>query len=407
MYVDTALRPSWPIIRPARRVLDALVSRLATGVLTVTLPNGTQATYRGAEPGPSAHVRIHRRRTFRRLLAGSDLGFAQSYLDGDWDTDDLVALIDLGARNEASLGQAIEGRTWLRALNRGFHLLRRNTRRGSRRNIAAHYDLGNAFYGLWLDPSMTYSAALYGDPDETLEAAQMRKYARMAEIAGLRPEHEVLEIGCGWGGFCVWAAREIGCRIIAVTISQSQYDFARARIADAGLSGRVEVRLQDYRDLRGQYDRIVSIEMLEAVGERYWPVFFELLRARLSPGGRAALQVITIDDHAFPAYRNRADFVQRYVFPGGMLPSPSALRAQADGAGLTWESDSDHGADYARTLAEWHRRFEQAWPEIAALGFDERFHRLWRYYLAYCEAGFHSGRIGLMQLALSRPPVSA
>ncbi len=403
MYVDTALRPGWPVVSPSRRVLDALASRIASGVLTVTLPNGERVTYRGSQPGPAANIRIHRLRTFRRVLTGGDVGFAQSYIDGDWDSDNVVALIELAARNEASLGQAIEGRLWARALNRGIHLLRRNTKRGSRRNIAAHYDLGNEFYRLWLDPTMTYSAALFADPGETLEAAQERKYARMAEIASLRPEHEVLEIGCGWGGFCVWAACEIGCRVTAVTISQSQYDYAKARIAAAGLSDRVEVRLQDYRDLRGQYDRIVSIEMLEAVGERYWPVFFETLRARLTPGGRAALQVITIDDAAFPAYRDRADFVQRYVFPGGMLPSPSALRAAVGGAGLSWERDSDHGADYVRTLVDWHWRFEQAWPEIAALGFDERFHRLWRYYLAYCEAGFRSGRVGLMQVGLSRP----
>jgi cyclopropane-fatty-acyl-phospholipid synthase len=403
MYVDTAARPNWPVLTPARRVLDALASRLTSGVLTVTLPSGERASYRGAEPGPAADIRIHRLRAFRRLLTGGDIGFAQSYLDGDWDSDDLVALIELGAQNEASLGQAIEGRNWTRALNRGLHLLRRNTKRGSRRNIAAHYDLGNEFYRLWLDPTMTYSAALFAEPGETLEAAQERKYARMAEIAGLRPEHEVLEIGCGWGGCCVWAARKIGCWVTAVTISQRQYDYAKERIAVAGLSERVEVRLQDYRDLRGQYDRIVSIEMLEAVGERYWPVFFETLRARLTPGGRAALQVITIDDAAFPAYRDRADFVQRYVFPGGMLPSPPALRAAVGGAGLTWERGSDHGADYARTLADWHWRFEQAWPEIAALGFDERFHRLWRFYLAYCEAGFRGGRVGLMQVGLSRP----
>jgi len=403
MYVDTAARPSWPVLTPARRVLDALASRLASGALTVTLPNGEKASYRGAEPGPAADIRIHRLRAFRRLLAGSDIGFAQSYLDGDWDSADLVALIELAARNESSLGQAIEGHVWARALNRGLHLLRRNTKRGSRRNIAAHYDLGNEFYSLWLDPTMTYSAALFAESGETLEAAQARKYARMAEIADIKPEHHVLEIGCGWGGFCVWVAREIGCRVTAVTISQSQYEYARARIAAAGLSERVVVRLQDYRDLRGRYDRIVSIEMLEAVGERYWPVFFETLRARLTPGGHAALQVITINDAAFPAYRDRADFVQRYVFPGGMLPSPSALRAAVGAAGLTWERDSDHGADYARTLVDWHWRFERAWPEIAALGFDERFHRLWRYYLAYCEAGFRSGRIGLMQVGLSRP----
>ena len=253
---------------------------------------------------------------------------------------------------------------------------------------------------------MTYSAALFADPGETLEESQERKYARMAEMADLRPEHEVLEIGCGWGGFCVWAAREIGCRVTAVTISQEQYDFARARIAAAGLGDRIELRLQDYRDLRGRYDRIVSIEMLEAVGEDYWPVFFGALHDRLKPGGRCALQVITIDDAAFPAYRARADFVQRYVFPGGMLPSPSVLRGAVLDAGLTWEGAGDHGEDYARTLAQWHRDFERAWPKITALGFDGKFRRLWRYYLAYCEAGFRSARIGLLRVSLSRPPAA-
>ena len=254
---------------------------------------------------------------------------------------------------------------------------------------------------------MTYSAALFAEPGETLEESQERKYARMAEMADLRPEHEVLEIGCGWGGFCVWAAHEIGCRVTAVTISQEQYDFARARIAAAGLGDRIELRLQDYRDLRGRYDRIVSIEMLEAVGEDYWPVFFGALHDRLKRGGRCALQVITIDDAAFPAYRARADFVQRYVFPGGMLPSPSVLRGAVLDAGLTWEGAGDHGEDYARTLAQWHRDFERAWPKIAALGFDGKFQRLWRYYLAYCEAGFRSARIGLLRVSLSRPPAAA
>jgi len=403
MYVDIDPRLTWPVFDPARQLLDALLPRIAFGVLTVTLASGEQVVYRGAALGPTADIRIHRQRALRRMLAGGSLGFAQSYIDGDWDSDDLVALVELAARNEASLGQATQGFSWLRVINRGLHLLRRNSKRGSRRNIAAHYDLGNDFYGLWLDPTMTYSAGLFAEPNESLEDAQGRKYGRMAEIADLRPEHHVLEIGCGWGGFCVWAAREIGCRVTAVTISQEQYDYARARVAAAGLSERVEVRLQDYRDLRGQYDRIVSIEMLEAVGERYWPVFFGTLRERLTPGGRAALQVITIDETVFPAYRSRADFIQRHVFPGGMLPSPSALRTAVGNAGLTWQQASEHGADYARTLVHWHERFERSWPAVAMLGFDERFRRLWRYYLAYCEAGFRCGRIGMLQIGLSRP----
>ncbi|MDH3234404.1 MAG: cyclopropane-fatty-acyl-phospholipid synthase family protein [Alphaproteobacteria bacterium] len=403
MYVETAPRFSLPVIKPARRDLGALVSRIAFGALTVTLPDGEQATYRGSEPGPVADIRIHRLRAVRRLLVGGHLGFAQSYIDGDWDSSDLAALIALAAHNETILGATIDGRFWLRALHRGLHLLRRNSKRGARRNIAAHYDLGNEFYGLWLDPTMTYSAALFDGSNDTLEAAQRRKYARLAELADLRPEHEVLEIGCGWGGFCVWAACEIGCRVTAITISQRQYDYVRARISAAGLSELVEVRLQDYRDLRGRYDRIVSIEMLEAAGESYWPVFFAMLRERLIAGGRAALQVITIDDAVFPAYRERVDFIQRYIFPGGMLPSSSTIREAVGAAGLTWRQDSDHGPDYARTLAAWHRRFEQAWPKVAALGFDERFHRLWRYYLAYCEAGFRSARINLMRFSLDRP----
>jgi len=403
MFVDIAPRLSRPTAGPARHILDTFASHITSGALTVTLPNGEQARYQGIDPGPVADIRIRRLRVFRRLLSAGEIGFADSFIDGDWDTSDLVALLQFAACNEEKLEQAFTGRNWIRALNRGLHLLRRNSRRGARRNIAAHYDLGNDFYGLWLDPTLTYSAALFAGPDDTLEAAQHRKYRRMAEIADLRSEHKVLEIGCGWGGFSAWAAREIGCHVTAVTISKRQYDHATARVAAAGLSQHVDVRLQDYRDLRGRYDRIISIEMLEAVGERYWPVFFDTLYRRLTPGGRAALQVITIDDAKFSAYRDRVDFVQRYVFPGGMLPSPSVLRAAVGDAGLSWKEDSGHGADYGRTLADWTQRFEQSWPQIEALGFDDGFHRFWRYYLAYCEAGFRHERVDLMQIGLSRP----
>ena len=402
MYARTALVNPPHVATTGRRILDRLMSRLEAGSLTVTLPNGEQANYRGAAPGPAADICINRVRTFHRLLVGGDIGFAQAYLDGDWHSDDLVALIELAARNQRSLTTEIRGWSALRLANRLIHVLRPNSRRGSRRNIAAHYDLGNDFYRLWLDPTMTYSAGMYAAGDDDLRAAQDRKYRRMAAIAEIRPHHHVLEIGCGWGGFCTWAAANIGCRVTAITISREQYDYAAARVAAAGLGDRVTVRLVDYRDLAGQFDRVVSIEMLEAVGEKYWPTFFATLRNRLTVGGRAALQVITIADDAFPAYRARADFVQRYIFPGGMLPSPAVLRDQVDGAGLTWRQDDDYAADYARTLAAWRARFEDSWPEIAAQGFDEAFRRRWRYYLAYCEAGFNVRRVGLMQLAVTR-----
>ncbi len=403
MFVDTAPQLGEPLTGPERLIVDALASKISLGSLTVTLPSGQETTHHGAESGPAADIRIHRMRTFRRLLTGGGLGFASSYIDGDWDSDDLAALLEVAARNQAILDQAVKGRPWVRAFNKCVHRLRRNSKRGARRNIAAHYDLGNEFYSRWLDPTLTYSAGLYDGPDQSLDGAQERKYQRMADIADLRAGQDVLEIGCGWGGFSLWAAKTIGCRVTALTISRQQFEYAKARVADAGLSDQVAVRLQDYRDVRGRFDRIVSIEMLEAVGEQYWPVYFGAIRDRLVPGGRAAIQVITIDDAVFPAYRERTDFVQRYIFPGGMLPSPSSLRASTDAAGLTWQSDADHGLDYARTLAEWRVRFERAWPEIVPLGFDERFRRLWRYYLAYCEAGFRTRRIGLMQIGLARP----
>ena len=345
-------------------------------------------------------------RVFRRLLSGGDLGLAESYMDSEWESPDLAAVIALGAANDAVLARTLAGTAWARLAGRLVHKLRPNSKRGSRRNIAAHYDLGNDFYGAWLDPSMTYSAGLFASAsDDDLAAAQDRKYRRIAALADIARGHHVLEIGCGWGGFCTWAAREIGCRVTAITISREQYDFTRARVRAEGLEDKVEVRLQDYRDLSGSYDAIVSIEMLEAVGEAYWPVYFRQLRARLRPGGKAALQVITIADERFDDYRRSVDFIQRYIFPGGMLPSPEKLTGLTAEAGLALSSVECHGGDYARTLRLWRRRFEQAWPAIqrGSQGrFDSRFRRMWRYYLAYCEAGFDAGRIDLLHLTLQR-----
>ena len=278
----------------------------------------------------------------------------------------------------------------------------RNSKTGSRRNIARHYDLGNAFYREWLDPTMTYSSAAFGHETETLEAAQARKYDLLLDRLDARPGDKVLEIGCGWGGFAEHAARTRGCKVTGITISRAQHDFARERIQRQGLNEQVEIRLQDYRDTRERFDRIASIEMFEAVGESYWPIFFETLRDRLVEGGRAAMQVITIADRHFDYYRGRPDFIQRYIFPGGMLPSPRAFTQESERAGLTVERMEGFGPCYARTLAEWNRRFQGAWHRLEPLGYDARFKRMWEYYLAYCEAGFRAGTIDVQRIQLAK-----
>jgi len=385
---------------PQLSVLPHLARRLQRGRLRLTLPDGSTHVVAGEAPGPSAELTVKRTRFVRRLLLGGSLGFADAYIDGDVESDDIAAVIALASRNEGALAPALSERPWTQISARLMHRLHPNTRSGARRNIAAHYDLGNAFYGAWLDHTMTYSSAVFTEPEAGLASAQAEKYRRIVELAELRPHHRVLEIGCGWGGFAIHAAREIGCHVTAITISEAQYDAARARVREAGLEDRVEIALTDYRDTEGTYDRIVSIEMIEAVGEAWWPTFFDTLRERLAAGGRAVLQAITIADAVFPAYRRRVDFIQRSVFPGGMLPSPSVIGERAHAAGLTVTHRNPFGLHYAETLRRWRQAFERAWPDISALGFDERFRRTWRYYLAYCEAGFDTGRIDLEQLAL-------
>jgi cyclopropane-fatty-acyl-phospholipid synthase len=390
---------------PPSRLLEVglkVAERLRCGRLTIELPGGERRRFEGAERGPSALLAIHRPRAIRRLVIGGGPGFAEAYLDGDWDSPDLPRLLELLALNETAYEGLYRGRPWYRWLARAQHLLRPNCRRGSRRNILAHYDLGNRFYELWLDRTMTYSAALFPHGEVPLEEAQRSKYRSLAERLGLESAHRLLELGCGWGGFAEFVAAEIGARVTAITISDQQYAFAAARIQAAGLADRVEVRLQDYRDVAGRYDRVAAIEMLEAVGERYWPLFFGKLRDCMTPGAVAGLQVITIADRHFEAYRRGADFIQRHIFPGGMLPSPQSLRQQVAGAGLAELGACTFGGDYARTLASWQQRFQAAWPQIREAGFDQRFKRLWEYYLAYCEAGFRAGSTDVCQLTLQR-----
>jgi cyclopropane-fatty-acyl-phospholipid synthase len=388
--------------RAFRAALRLMARNWLAGSLTFVTPSGGELRLVGDRPGPSASLVIRDYRFMRRVLGSGDIGLAEGYMAGEWDTPDLSALLEVLTLNLDRLQRMLNGNPAARLVNTVRHMLRANTRTGSKRNIHAHYDLGNAFYARWLDATMTYSSAHYQQPGQDLAAAQANKYRTLARGMGLDPSHHVLEIGCGWGGFAEFAAREVGARVTGITISQEQYDFARKRIFDQGLSEKADIRFVDYRDVKGRFDRVASIEMFEAVGEKYWPTYFEAVRERLAPGGRAGLQIITIRDELFEAYRRKADFIQKHIFPGGMLPSEARLKAETNRAGLAWTGVSRFPQHYADTLAEWGRRFEAAWDDIRTLGFDERFRRLWRFYLSYCEAGFRAERTSVVQLTLAR-----
>ena len=373
-------------------ILKRLLGCLKAGKIIVRMPNGATLDHQTGRPGPEATVVLYRWRALRRLLAGGDIAFAEAYMDGDWSSPDLMALLELAAVNIAEIEHAITGLLPVRLFNRARHLLRANSRRGSRRNIAFHYDLGNEFYRLWLDPSMTYSSALYRANTDTLEEAQENKLDRVAELLAAPAGAEILEIGCGWGALAARLAKA-GASVKAITLSTEQLACARDVAEKNGVRDQVKLELQDYRDCGGAFDGIVSIEMLEAVGEQYWPVYFDKLRRLLKPDGKAVLQVISIDDSRFESYRRNPDFIQRYIFPGGMLPTKALIVAHAQAAGLKLASSEFFGESYARTLAEWRCRFRQNSAAVLALGFDHRFRRLWEYYLAYCEAGFKNEMI--------------
>lgn len=379
------------------------VARLRRGTLDITLPDGRQIRFGGVEPGPAAVMTVNSYNFAWRLMRGGDVGIAEAYLRGEWDTPDLTQFLYIFCVNYDHMLPMFEQKTIVRVVQTVQHWLKRNTRGQAKRNIYAHYDIGNAFYKSWLDSSMTYSSALFEDGVSDLTAAQENKYRRLAEAINLQSGQRVLEIGCGWGGFAEFAAKTYDVKVVGLTISREQQDFAQRRIFEAGLNERVEIRFQDYRDERDQYDRIASIEMIEAVGEEFWPNYFSQLRDRLLPQGLAGIQAITIRDSMFQSYRREVDFIQRYVFPGGMLPSPAVLKALGERFGIPIIKERIFGQDYARTLASWRNNFRQAWPNLKPLGFDERFRRLWEYYLAYCEAGFLSGNIDVRQVIFAKP----
>lgn len=384
------------------RPLFQALSKLQVGIFLLKLPNGVKHQFQGVEKGPTAELHIKSPRVMLRLLTNGTLGLAESYMAGEWDSPDVVSLITVGEMNRSILGGLDHGRWWMRSIQWLVHATRANTRSGAKKNIASHYDLGNDFYALWLDPTMTYSSAVFQSPDQDLKSAQINKYDTILEI--LRPtEHShILEIGSGWGGFAMRAVQTTGCTVTSITLSEAQLKEASARVQAAGLADRITFKLQDYRDVKGQFDGIASIEMFEAVGERYWPAFFNTLHDRLRPDSMAAVQVITIRDDLFAAYRKGVDFIQRYIFPGGMLPSPEVFLKAAQQAGLGAVHQVFRGLDYARTLHHWDHQFNAQLDRIRAMGFDEHFIRMWHFYLAYCEAGFRRETINLMQIGLRR-----
>ena len=381
-------------------LLDKWLSRIEAGELRAVFPSNFQKVYSGGQVGPTADIQINSWKLVPRLLLSGDMGLAESFLSGEWATSNLTQLILLGDINERALGNAVTPSKFINLIEKLRHQRRDNSKRGSRRNIAAHYDLGNEFYSHWLDNSMSYSSALFTDFGEELEVGQNRKYQRLAKALKLKEGDQVLEIGCGWGGFAEIAAKEYKCNVVGITLSNEQAKFAQRRMQENQLSNLVDIRIEDYRDVQGSFDKIVSIEMFEAVGEEHWRNYFETIKTRLKPGGLAGIQSITIANEFFETYKRRPDFIQKYIFPGGILPSEDKLNNAVSSAGLKILDDYYFGKSYAETLRRWQSTFEQKWDDIKNLGFDEKFQKMWRYYLSYCEAGFESGHINVGQFLI-------
>jgi len=384
------------------RFVVSLLHKLEHGTLTVQFPDGQIAQFGRAYDG-NRHVTLNLKnwQIYRAVLKSGDIGFAESYIAGHWTSSSLAGLIELITRNRAQLEDVIYGTWWGNLLYRIKHFLNRNSKAGSKKNIHAHYDIGNDFYRLWLDPSMTYSSALFsGDQVDNLHDAQQTKYRRILQQLNLKADAKVLEIGCGWGGFAEMATRDAQAHVTGLTLSTEQLHFARERLQRAGLRARSDLQIQDYRDAHGDYDAIASIEMFEAVGEDYWPGYFACLQRNLKRGGRACVQSIVIADELFDRYRKGTDFIQQYIFPGGMLPSIEIFQKLAREHGLEVIDTFTFGLDYARTLLEWRQTFMEKLNEVKAQGFDDEFIRTWEFYLAYCEAGFRAGNIDVAQFTL-------
>ncbi|MAT00046.1 MAG: SAM-dependent methyltransferase [Rhodobacteraceae bacterium] len=380
-----------------------IAQSLETGRLDIKLADGRVFRTTGNQPGPAALIEIHNNDCFARLIREGDLGFSDAYLEGWWSTPDLQIFMDLVLDRNEGIFDGFPGAGLVRTFEKIRHWLNGNSKRQARKNISFHYDLGNDFYKKWLDETMSYSSALFKDGQEPTEKAQIRKYESMVNMMDVKPGDHVLEIGCGWGGFAEYAAKERGLNVTGLTISQEQHDYAVERMKKLGLSDKVNIVMRDYRDETGVYDGIASIEMFEAVGEQYWPTYFKTIRDRLKPGAKAALQIILISENRFQAYRKGVDFIQKYIFPGGMLPSPNALNQQIEMAGLIRESSVEFAKSYSQTLRRWHSTFNNKWDDIHQMGFDDRFRNMWNFYLTSCASAFEYGNCDVTQVAISKP----
>ena len=389
--------------RVAMRVVLAAAARIRVGCLAIVLPDGSLRTFGDANSDEQAEIRIHDHEALVRLLLGGEIGVGEAYVDDLWSSPDLAALLRLAALNRDALALSSG---WFRLpgqlMKTLAHRMNRNTQRQSRRNISAHYDLGNDFYRLFLDETMTYSSAVFASPDQPLADAQRDKYRAMADGAGLRAGQHVLEIGSGWGGFALYAAGELGCRVTSITISREQHDLARERVRAAGLDHLVDIQLRDYRDISGTSDAIVSIEMLEAVGHEYIGAFFQACDNALAPGGRLSLQTITVPDAGYRRQLRGANWIQTYIFPGGLCPSLAVIERATHNTRLLFSGATDIAADYVRTLRAWRLRFLEQTDAVRAMGFDDRFLRMWEYYLALCEAGFATGATQDLQIVFEK-----
>ena len=402
MSVFTSIDNQQNLPRYFSRVFD-LVGKLNSGRVDFVLPDGRRFRAEGKCPGPVAEITINNPEVFARLIREGDLGFSDAYLDEWWTTPDLQTFMDFIHADNDDMYDGFSGIAIVRAWEKVRFWFQSNSKRQALKNISHHYDLGNDFYSLWLDDTMTYSSALFNTGQESLENAQIAKYASMIDQMGVKPGDHVLEIGCGWGGFAEYAAKERGLKVTGLTISKEQLLYAQKRIKNKGLEDKVDLKLQDYRDEKGVYDGVASIEMFEAVGEKYWPIYFETIKHCLKPGRQATLQIITVHDARWDVYRKSVDFIQKYIFPGGMLPSPTVLRQEVTKAGLRVQHSIEFGKSYSQTLRRWFDVFNDQWDTINDMGFDDRFRRMWNFYLTSCAATFESGNCDVTQITVQKP----
>lgn len=377
-----------------------VLQQIKTGSISVYFPDGSQEVFVGKYIGPCAHLKILNYRCLGKILFGGDIGIAEGYMAGDWTSDNLTDLLKLGVLNK-HIFMGVLAKSWVKfILTKWFHTMHANTRTGSRRNISSHYDLGNEFYSLWLDESMTYSSAIFENDRETISEAQRNKYYRIASQLDLQSNDRILDIGCGWGGFAAFAAKEYGCHVVGITLSAEQAAFAQEMISRVGLSSKVEIRIQDYRDCSETFDKISSSEMFEAVGVKNWSTYCKMLSKNLKINGKICLQIITINESNLIYYRKNPDFIQRYIFHGGVLPSSKEVKKVLLSSNLNIVDEFYFGKSYAKTLNIWRQSFQNNWNCIKNLGFDEKFYRMWDYYLSYCEAGFECNNINVGQYTI-------